>query len=185
MGNSKKILENRKFQIVIMLSCFILSAVFLILFISQIYSFAVPDNPPINKINNPDNQSKISSTNPPINPPAKNDFFKGIPKGSPLMFVVFLIGMLVSFSAGLVLYNLLNIKDKKEIKKKIIEEMLLPEEKLIVELLEKNQGEATQKELTLNSNFNKLKVSRVIKRLESLNLIEKFPYGMTNKIKLK
>ena len=61
----------------------------------------------------------------------------------------------------------------------------MPEEKLVVKLLEDNNGKLTQSELVRQSNLNKLKVSRIIKKLESSNIINKYPYGMTNNIQLK
>jgi len=75
-------------------------------------------------------------------------------------------------------------KEKKEITKDIMEHMLMPEEKQVVGFLEGADGEMTQSELVRRSKFSKLKVSRVIKRLESLKVVSKYPYGVTNKIVL-
>lgn len=63
--------------------------------------------------------------------------------------------------------------------------ILLPDEKIVVELLKESSGTLTQSELVKKSGLNKLKVSRVIKKLESLHFIEKYPYGMTNKIRIR
>ena len=93
--------------------------------------------------------------------------------------------ILINLFAGIIIYSNLYVREKKEIKSKVASEMLLPEERLIIKLLEENNGELTQSELVRKSGLNKLKVSRVIKRLENLKIINKYPYGMTNNIKLK
>jgi hypothetical protein len=188
MEKIKEIIENKSFQRIILLSCFILSAIFLLLFISQVYSFISSDNPPI------DNQNKTAPAK--IAPPPKDDFFRGMPKDSPVMLILFLLGFLIPLLAGIIIYDHLGkkekksiknelIKTKKEVKSKVINKILLPEEKIVIDLLKDNSGTLTQSELVKKSNLNKLKISRVLKKLESLNLIEKYPYGMTNKIKLK
>jgi len=63
--------------------------------------------------------------------------------------------------------------------------MLTPEEKVVIKLLKENDGELTQSELVTRTKLSKVKVHRVIKRLESLNVVSKYPYGVTNKIKLE
>lgn len=171
--------------------CFIFSAISFILVLSQIYSFMSVDKPQVASTD------KQNETNPPkIAPPPKDDFFRGMPKDSPMMFTFFLFGFLISLFAGIVIYENLQrkerknikqelLKTKKETKANIIDKMLLPEEKVVIELLKNNSGTLTQTELVRQSNLNKLKVSRIIKKLHSLHLVDKYPHGMTNKIKLK
>lgn len=184
MAKIKKTLENRTFQKIILVSCFILSAVFLLLVISQIYYFAANDTPPVN---NAGNNSPIQNTSNPEQraPPPKDDFFRGMPKESPIMLFVYILGLIIPFFAGITIYSHLSLKEKKEIKSKVVSDLLLPDELLIIRLLEENNNELTQKELVIKSNLNKLKISRVIKRLETLKIIDKYPHGMTNKIKLR
>lgn len=191
MEKLRNITENKKFQEIIFISCFVFSVVCFILFISQVYSFAASPNPPVN------NKPLQNNSNPPqMQPPAQEDFFKGIPKGSPLMLLVFLLGFVITFLAGIVIYQQQDkkekknirkelLKNKKEAKSKVINQMLLPEEKFMVKILEDNKGERTQSDLVKKSKLNKLKVSRILKKLESLKIIEKHPYGMTNNIRLK
>lgn len=178
MEKLKELLEKRIFHKITIVLCFIFAAICFILLISQIYSFILPEKVQINNLDQ-------NNSNPPKSPPPKDDFFRGMPKDSPIMLLFFLLGFLINLFSGIIMYSLSNAKEKKEIKSKIVGELLLPEEQIIIDLLEKNNGELTQKELTLRSNFNKLKVSRLIGKLESLKIIDKFPYGMTNKIKLK
>ena len=87
--------------------------------------------------------------------------------------------------AGLTIMDLLTKKERKELKKLTIDAMLMPKEKLLVQILNDNDGDSTQAALVKKSKLTKLQVSRVLKRLESLKVISKYPYGVTNKIILE
>ena len=97
----------------------------------------------------------------------------------------FLFGSLISILAGISLMNLLRAKETKELKKDVIESMIMPDEKIIIKELERNNGEMTQSDLVRRTNLSKVKVHRIVKRLESLGIVSKYPYGITNKIKLE
>lgn len=165
-----KILENHKLQTSASIFSFIFAFICLILMISQIYSIVNYEIPP-NDVNRP--------------APPRDNFFRGMPKDSPFMLIVFIIGFLINSFIGTLLFYLSHKNEKKIIKSKIMDEMLLPEEKLVIKLLEENNGEMTQSILVKKSNLGKLKISRVIKKLESSNIIKKYPYGLTNNIKLE
>ena len=81
--------------------------------------------------------------------------------------------------------NLLRAKETKELKKEVIESMILPDEKIVIKELERSNGEMTQSDLVRRTNLSKVKVHRIVKRLESLGIVSKYPYGITNKIKLE
>ena len=81
--------------------------------------------------------------------------------------------------------NLLRAKETKELKKEVIESMILPDEKIVIKELERSNGEMTQSDLVRRTNLSKAKVHRIVKRLESLGIVSKYPYGITNKIKLE
>jgi len=67
-----------------------------------------------------------------------------------------------------------------------IEKYLLDSEKIVLnELKQAERGEMWQKQLQLKTNFSKAKLSRIIRNLESRNLVDKIPFGNTNKIRLK
>jgi uncharacterized membrane protein len=104
---------------------------------------------------------------------------------TPIELIASSSGLIISLLAGFSLIDLLKKKEKKELTKEVIDTMLTPEEKKIILLLEENNDELTQSELVARTKLSKVKISRVIKRLESLKVIGKFPYGMTNKIKLE
>ena len=68
----------------------------------------------------------------------------------------------------------------------MIEEHLIESEKAVIaELKNADKKELWQKQLQLKTEFSKAKLSRVIRNLEARNIIQKTPYGNTNKIKLK
>ena len=61
---------------------------------------------------------------------------------------------------------------------------LFEEERAIIEIL-LEKGELWQKQLVLQTGISKVKLSRKLRNLEAKGLIEKVPYGNTNKIRLK
>ena len=68
---------------------------------------------------------------------------------------------------------------------KDITKNLFEEEKKIVEVLLENKEGIWQKQLQLKTGLTKVKLSRKIRNLEEKGIIEKIPYGNTNKIRLK
>jgi len=78
-------------------------------------------------------------------------------------------------------------KNKKtNTKSEAIEEHLIESEKAIISELKKSEkNQLWQKHLQTKTGFSKAKLSRVVRNLESRNLIQKIPMGNTNKIKLK
>lgn len=62
---------------------------------------------------------------------------------------------------------------------------LKEDEKKIYELIKENEGAIFQSELVKKSNFSKVKVTRILDRLESIHIIERRRRGMTNLILLK
>ena len=103
---------------------------------------------------------------------------------SPLLATTF-FSSVVSMLGGLALLSLLRAKEAREIKIGVIDTMVMPEEKTVIQELERNSGELTQSELVRATRLGKVKIHRIIKRLESLGIVKKYPYGLTNKIKLE
>ncbi len=101
------------------------------------------------------------------------------------IIIISLLGSIISILAGLSLMDLLKKKERKELTKSVIDTMTTPEEKLVIKELEEADGELMQSELVKKTNLSKVKVHRIIKRLEQLKIVSKYPYGITNKIKLE
>lgn len=76
-------------------------------------------------------------------------------------------------------------KEKVVEKAHVPSDLLMPDEKTIVEALEDNGGSLTQSELRLETGMSKVKLHRYLKKLEAKNIVSKHAYGMTNKIKLE
>jgi len=111
-----------------------------------------------------------------------NDFFS---ESLYLYMFANILGFMVSLGAGVSILFLLRGVDKKEAHRSMVESVTTPEDKRVIKCLESAGGELTQSEIVKNSGLTKVKVHRIVKRLESFGIIEKFPYGMTNKIRLK
>jgi uncharacterized membrane protein len=68
---------------------------------------------------------------------------------------------------------------------KITNNLLLPNEMLVYNLLTNSNNGLTQSKLTLECGLSKVQVHRIVKKLEDKGLIEKHKYGATNKLFLK
>jgi uncharacterized membrane protein len=84
-----------------------------------------------------------------------------------------------------IVYYLREIFSKKTItnKQKIVLNTLEGEEKKVYDYLIAKGG-IMQRDLVYELKFSKAKVSRILDKLESKNLIKKYSYGFSNKIKL-
>ncbi|MFH1126009.1 MAG: MarR family transcriptional regulator [Candidatus Altiarchaeota archaeon] len=97
-----------------------------------------------------------------------------------LMFI--LVGGLISIANGIAIRSLTHEKEVEQLKERLKKLYLTPEEKDILDEIEKSEGEITQKELTERTGYSRVKTHRIIERLESKKVIKKVPYGQTNKI---
>lgn len=126
---------------------------------------------------------------------------------NPVILGIIVLGFVIVFSIGGFIYYFKNKKRKhnttipKKKKEKVekpekvapektspsdLTRNLFEEEKKIVEILLESKGnELWQKELAHKSGLSKVKLSRKIRNLEQKGLIEKIPYGNTNKIRVK
>jgi uncharacterized membrane protein len=80
------------------------------------------------------------------------------------------------------------IRQKVEVEKKrnpINYKNLDKEEKALVSIIEENDGAIFQSELVEKSEFDKVKVTRILDRLEGRQIIERKRRGMTNVVVLK
>ena len=86
---------------------------------------------------------------------------------------------------GSIVYYMLSPAISREVRKvdtKAILDLLEPLEKEIIRRIVENKGEISQSKLS--TEFGKVKVFRVIEALKNRGVVEKVPYGKTNKIKL-
>tara|TARA_Y100000310_G_scaffold309809_1_gene354316 strand:- start:260 stop:718 length:459 start_codon:yes stop_codon:yes gene_type:complete len=95
-----------------------------------------------------------------------------------LMSLLLLIGIYIAFF----------MKNKKELIKEPIEinlENLQEEEKNIVNILQRDKGSTYQSDLIKETNLTKVRITRILDKLEGKGLIERKRRGMTNIIILK
>jgi hypothetical protein len=123
----------------------------------------------------------------PSNPPFRERGFEAA-RANPLSQILALpnLAILVTGIAflinGYVLFKYLQEKDRKETKKFVIRTLLSDDEKQIYEYLVKSGGEATQKQISLNTGYSAVQTYRLLQRLESKKVVKSFPFGMTKKI---
>ncbi len=89
---------------------------------------------------------------------------------------IIIIIILVAFFIG--------YRAKKFKKHKFIEKAVSPDEKIILNILKKEK-EIMQEDLRKKTDWSKTKISKILRKLEAKNLIDKKPYKKTNKLKLK
>ena len=103
------------------------------------------------------------------------------------------VGTILSLGSGILLLRISHQKLHESVKEKVEEEfenrvqgdILLPDEKKLIGVLEKNDDSMTQSDLVRESGLSKVKVHRVLKNLEAKKIITKYDFGMTNKIHLE
>jgi uncharacterized membrane protein len=101
--------------------------------------------------------------------------------------LVLLIGLFIVFSKEQekIVFKKVQMPSKEAKKKPINYNSLDKEEKTIVKALEAAQGTMFQSDIVEKVGFDKVKVTRVLDRLEGKQLIERKRRGMTNIVILK
>jgi len=191
-------MEKRyKKYVAVMILCFLFGGYSLILYLMQIYSIfwqvelvlgirREEGNFPIPVFGRElreENISREENTSIPIN----RSFVFASPLSllfSPFSITLLITGI-ISLLAGFSIWNLIREKELKSTRKILLDTLLLPEEKKILDMITEHEGSLTQNEIVRNTGLSRLKVHRIIKNLEKKNLIIKQQYGMTNKIILK
>ncbi len=170
-----------RFRRIVISLCALFSIISAVIFAYQVYSFFEKTSNPI-QAPSQNGGSQLPS----------NDLLRGLSRDSPPFLVYSFFGMTVSALACVAMIYApggsargapLSQTDSSSLAIERIESIkarLQPDAKKIIELLEQNNGEQTQSELVNRSGMGKLKVSRIIRKLESVKLVKKHPYGMTN-----
>lgn len=96
--------------------------------------------------------------------------------------LIYLLGGIMFIVAGVSIWYLVREKEMAVLKEEMTDMFLLPEEKDVMNELKKAAGELTQKELVKKTGLSKVKVHRILNKLENKKLIKRHPYGMTKKI---
>lgn len=100
--------------------------------------------------------------------------------------LVLVIGLFLIFSKEEEKIVVKKVKEKVEEKRKPIDYTKLDrDEKIIMKKIEEADGTIFQSDLVEKSGFSKVKVSRILDRLEGKQLLERKRRGMTNVVVLK
>jgi len=107
----------------------------------------------------------------------------------PLWVIIVTISSLGLF-VGIATYYILStsyLKEKKGIEKDLIKVLDILDEgdKIVLKKIIENGGEINQSSLTKAINLDKVKVSRIISKMEEKNILKKEKNGMTNKLILE
>ena len=100
--------------------------------------------------------------------------------------LILIIGLFLIFSKEeeKIIYK--KIKEKVEVKRKPVDySMLDKDEKIIMKIMEDADGTIFQSDIVDKSDFTKVKVTRLLDKLEAKQLIERKRRGMTNVVILK
>jgi uncharacterized membrane protein len=107
-----------------------------------------------------------------------------VPRGERnVVFNVLVIAVTIIVIAAIVGIGLYVRRGTKT--KEIVAPLLREDEKIIVNILNKNNGSCIQRVLVKESNFSKAKVSRLVKGLSERNVVAVERMGRTTKVKLK
>jgi hypothetical protein len=98
--------------------------------------------------------------------------------------IITFLGSLISLICGINLYNIIKNKDNKIVSDNWINNITNETDKKIINLLKEKNNIMTQSQIVKESGMTKVKIHRIIQKLESYKIIEKFRYGQTNKIRL-
>jgi uncharacterized membrane protein len=191
MKPDETIFKVKRKYVAVMLLCFLYGGFSLLLFLSQLYAVfwrseiagGMPFENGINDLNNDLNRF-------PEGRPGSPEGLLRFPR-DPLAILTspnlltYLVSGVVAILAGMTIWSLIREKEIKSIKQATASNMLLPDEKAVVETLKKFDYELTQSKLVKETHLSKVQVHRAIKRLESKGVLEKHGYGLTNKIILK
>lgn len=100
--------------------------------------------------------------------------------------LILVIGLFLFFSKESERVIVKKIKEKIEVKRKPVNYSNLDkDEKVVVKVVEQADGTIFQSDLVEKSGFDKVKVSRILDKLEGRQLIERKRRGMTNVVILK
>jgi uncharacterized membrane protein len=106
-----------------------------------------------------------------------------------LIAIIVVIGLVLLFSKEEKQIVIKKVKEKQgnvnEGKRKVDMSLLDKDEKVIVNLIQENKGTIFQSELTEKSGFDKVKVTRILDKLEGRQIIQRMRRGMTNVVLLR
>jgi uncharacterized membrane protein len=187
--------KGYKKYVAVMVLCFLFGGFSLILYLLMMYSVFWQNETILgirregDILNVPIFSDQLSNASANMTPPMGPERRFIIANPSSLLFspfsITFLVMGIVSVIAGISIWNLIREREIKSTKKAMLDVFLLPDEKKVLEEIERYGGSLMQSELVKTTGFSRVKVHRIVRGLENKKLIVKQEYGMTNKIVLR
>ncbi len=174
---------HHKLHMIVLILCFLYAGASLVFFITNYSNFVRAESMESRMRGANFSDFNMSSAFPP--PPPREFREDRMARVARNTMITSLVGCIVSILAGISILDLVRKKEKRELTKSIIESMTTPEEKKVISALEDAGGELTQAQIVDKVRLTKVKAHRIIKRLEQMKIITKYPYGVTNKIVLE
>jgi uncharacterized membrane protein len=161
----------------VMVICFVFGGYFILTFATQIYDFSVRGV----MFEGANMTERLNQSN--MTPFGARDF-RGLPAARrfPSESFIDLIGGIMFIVAGITIWRLVSEEELDHLREELSDTFLLPEEKAVIGELKKAGGEITQRELVNRTGLGKVKIHRVLGKLESKDIVRRYPYGMTKKI---
>jgi len=129
--------------------------------------------------------NKSSNLAPPPLPFTYSTIYKTSPSYIYYIIGISILGSIITLLAGISIYRTIKEKEGKKVSKKWVGNITDENDQRIISLIKENGNEITQSHLVRESGMGKVKVHRIVKKLESCNILEKVRYGQTNKIRLR
>lgn len=162
--------------LIVMFLCFIIGGYLILNFMSQFYGSLARESM-FESMNMSDRFNEFNQFN-------GTPFFPRGPMDrafSPQMYIDLVAGFMF-IVAGLTIWYLIREEEISLLKDQMADIFLLPEEKSILNEMKKAKGEITQKDLVSKTGLTKVKIHRMLNKLENKGIIKRIPYGMTKKI---
>ena len=105
-----------------------------------------------------------------------------------LIAIIVVIGLVLLFvkeEKHIIIKKIREKQDKQPEKKNVDLSLLDKDEKMIINKIQENKGTIFQSELVEKSGFDKVKVTRILDRLDGKQVIQRMRRGMTNVVLLK
>jgi uncharacterized membrane protein len=164
----------------VMVLCFLFGGYFILTFASQMYDFLARGimSESANVTYMPAFMNESNMT--PFGPRDFRSFQAA--RNFPSESFIDLVSGLMFIIAGIAIWRLVSEKELDLIREELSDTFLLPEEKAVIEELKRAGGETTQKEMVSRTGLSKVKIHRILGKLEAKKIVRRYPYGMTKKI---
>ncbi len=103
---------------------------------------------------------------------------------SPSSLLQLLSGLLF-LANGVILLRFINSHSREQARDETLALLLTGEEKTLVACLKRAGGALTQKEISMQTGFSRVKTHRLVTRLKNKGLLSVHAFGMTNKVMLE